>query len=192
MSSRVRECIVPASFRGVFNYSTTEKGGTFFRPVVNQRRPASELSSKPGSSSSAVLHLSEASNAMPPPSSVPQRLETPASSLASEQQDVDESQARRSSPAPQRVIPNVVSNKVSTPITVGSSRRPATPISIGSRSSSIPIPPSPAPRPVSVPSRSTDVHPFSETNLCGSLPLETADNYATQNPRTPPPEPSSP
>ena len=77
---------------------------------------------------------------MPPPSSVPQWFEITALSLTSELQDADDSQTRRSSVEPQRAIPNIVSTRVSTPITVGSSRKPVTPVSIGLRSSPIPTP----------------------------------------------------
>ena len=187
MSSRVRECIVIASTCGVFSYALTEKGGTLFRPVAKQRRATSDSPSKPNPFNSAPVHSSEPPNAMQPPSSIPQRLETPALSLNSEQQEVDGSQTRRSSIEPQRAIPNIVTAKVSTPISVGPHRKPATPISIGSRSSSIPVPPSPAPRPIFVPSRPINPHPFTESHPRATLPLETVGKDTT-----PPPEPPSP
>jgi transcription factor TFIIIB component B'' len=165
-----------------------EKGGTLFRPVSKQRRPASEFPSKPGPSSSAPPP-SETLNTMPPPSSIPQRLETPALSLASETQDAYDSQTRRPSSEPQRVIPNIVSTRASTPVTVGTSRKPGTPISIGSRSSAIPIPP--PPKPISAPLRSANPI-VSHTQT--PLHLATSDNEVTQSPHTTlePPSLSSP
>ena len=159
-----------------------------FRPVAKHRRPASESPLKPGPSSSALLHSSETLNTMSPPSSVPQRFEIPALSLASELQDTDDSQTRRSSVEPQCAIPNIVSTRVSTPITVGSSRKPATPVSIGLRSSPIPTP-SPTPKPISVPSRFTHVHPPTGSHPHTLLPPQTTDNDLAQSLRTPPPEP---
>ena len=129
---------------------------------------------------------------MQPPSSIPQRLETPVSSLASEQPDVDESQTRRPSMEPQRAIPNIVTAKVSTPISIGSSRKPPTPISIGSRSSSVPIPSTPTPRPLSAPSRPTNAHHPAEPHPRTVLPQETTDNDVAQSSHTPPPEPVLP
>ena len=187
MTSRVRKCIALASTCGLFSYAPTEKGGTLFRPVAKQRRPASESPSKPGLSNSAPVHSSETQNTMQPPPSIPHRLETPALSLASEQQGVDDSQTRPPSMEPQRAIPNIVTTKVSTPISVGSYRKPATPISIGSRSSSIPISPSPTPRPISGPSRLTNGHLTIEQRTASHL-----DNHASQSSRTPPPELSLP
>lgn len=191
MSSRVRECVVLAPACDVFSYAFTEKGGTLFRPVVKQRRQGSDLTSKLGPSSSAPVHSSETPNTMQPPSSIPQRLETPALSLASEQQDADDPQTWLSSMEPQRAIPNIVTAKISTPISVGFSRKPATPISIGSRSSSIPILPSPMPTPISAPSRPTDVDLLTEPHPRNTLPLETTSNDITQSSRIPPPGPLS-
>lgn len=162
-----------------------------FRPTVKQRRTPSESPSKSGPPSFAPPHPNGASNTMPPPPSLPPRLGTPVSLLSSEQLDADDSQTGRSSIEPQRAVPSIVSTRVSTPITVGFSRKPATPISIGSRSSSI-FTLSHTPTPISVPSRAIDMHVPAESHSLTLLQSQTTNNSLTQSLRTPPPEYSSP